>query len=502
MPHDDVLTLVRNANPLPDLERFDTDEAAAGVAAIEAAWQLERTGPAPLPTPVQAPRRTLRYALVFAAAALMALILIGAPMLLRQPGDAPVVEEPTTTMPTTVTTTPPATTTSVATTTTTDTTLPLIPMPALDFTRGATTEFENSWVGAITVAESGMVVVGGIVACDTSTADMTCNADGAVWLSTGGQPWERVGDPKLFAGPDDTPLDGTQQNINDVTNGALGLFAVGEDNFDGAVWASSDGVEWSRVTAPDEFGGNDAQWLNAVVYGGPGLVAVGRDGMNAGVWVSEDGVTWIRADDPDLVGDGEPVVMDALAAGPNGFVAVGQAGFESDMAGGGTGTRPAMWVSTDGLDWERLPDGALETFGVREVASLRGGDEDFLLIGDPLDDSGEGVWTSPDGHSWERIDVPYMGPSDEPGSVDHIGTFWDGSRWVSVGVDHTSGSVWASFEIGVPWQPVGSLDADLFAEGFEITNAIATDDGLRLVVGRVTRDEPTQVVDWTGTWDG
>ncbi|MEN8115267.1 MAG: hypothetical protein ABFS21_12865 [Actinomycetota bacterium] len=111
--HDDVLTLVRNANPLPDLERFDADEAAAGVAAIEMAWKAERTGLTPPPSPVEPPRRTLRYTLVFVAAALIALILIGAPLLLRQPEDAPVIEEPTTTIGTTTTAPLPSTSTTL-----------------------------------------------------------------------------------------------------------------------------------------------------------------------------------------------------------------------------------------------------------------------------------------------------------------------------------------------------------------------------------------------------
>jgi hypothetical protein len=495
MNHDvDVLTMVRRANPLPDLDRFDPNEVAAGVAAIEAAWQTDKQAPVARPLPVPSSRRRIRYAIAFVAAALIALVLIGGPILLRDRQEAPVIEEPTTTMPTTVTTAPIVTTTVAATTTTvTTTTMPLVPMPALDFTTGGATEFEDAeepGVWAITAAESGLVVAGELWVCGTTDGEFWCNGGGAIWLSAEGQPWERVGDPKLFEGP-----------INDVTNGALGLFAVGSANFDGAVWTSPDGIEWSRVPAPDEFGGNDAQSLNAVVYGGPGLVAVGGDGMNAGVWVSEDGVTWIRVDDPDLVGDGEPVVMDALAVGPNGFVAVGQSGFDSGMTGGGTGTDPEMWVSTDGLEWQRLPDGTLEALGVREVDSLGGGDDGILLVGSPTEEDGEGLWMSSDGRTWERIDVPYMGSSDEPGSVHHIGTFWDGSRWVSAGIDYTSGSVWASFELGVPWQPVGSLDAAVFVEGFEVTDAIATRDGIRIVAVRSRRDEPTQWIAWIGTWD-
>ncbi len=34
--------------------------------------------------------------------------------------------------------------------------------------------------------------------------------------------------------------------------------------------------------------------MNGVTVGGPGLVAVGNDGFDAAVWISSDGVTWSR----------------------------------------------------------------------------------------------------------------------------------------------------------------------------------------------------------------
>jgi hypothetical protein len=58
MNHDvDVLTMVRRANPLPDLDRFDPNEVAAGVAAIEAAWQTDKQAPVARPLPVPSSRQ-------------------------------------------------------------------------------------------------------------------------------------------------------------------------------------------------------------------------------------------------------------------------------------------------------------------------------------------------------------------------------------------------------------------------------------------------------------
>ncbi|MEA3409491.1 MAG: hypothetical protein U9Q95_03990, partial [Candidatus Eisenbacteria bacterium] len=112
--HDDALTMVRRANPLPDLERFDPDEVAAGVAAIEEAWQADKQVPVARPLPVPRSRRRVHYAIAFVAAAVTALVLIGGPIFLRQPDEAPVIEEPPTTVGTTTTTAPqPSTSTTV-----------------------------------------------------------------------------------------------------------------------------------------------------------------------------------------------------------------------------------------------------------------------------------------------------------------------------------------------------------------------------------------------------
>jgi len=80
-----------------------------------------------------------------------------------------------------------------------------------------------------------------------------------------------------------------------VTAGEPGLVAVGSDgsfvDADAAVWASFDGITWSRV-AEDEaaLGGAGDQLMESVTAGGPGLVAVGSDGpfgdLDAAVWVA------------------------------------------------------------------------------------------------------------------------------------------------------------------------------------------------------------------------
>jgi hypothetical protein len=498
MNHDvDVLTMVRRANPLPDIERFDPDEVAAGVAAIEAAWQAKQRTPTARPLPAPSSHRPLRYAIAFVAAAVIALVLIGGPILLRDRQEAPVIQEPTTTMPTTVTTAPIVTTTVAATTTTvTTTTMPLVPMPGITFTRGSKAEIPEAMIETMIQGGPGLIAVGVSMACGTVDGEFGCTSDGGIWISADGGPWEATTDPTL--------LGGSAEWIYDVVAGPLGIVAVGEDEGEGeaAVWVSSDGIAWSRVARSDDLGRNSKMF--SVAFGGPGVVAVGTTGgLYAGVWVSDDAATWTRVEDSDFAGDSEPAVMRFVEATPSGLLAAGNVGFAEGYDQAGT-ERLVLWVSPDGLEWERLPDDTLENLGVRDVDSIQGGDAEFLMIGPPIEEDGEGIWASPDGRTWNRIAVPYMGSPDEPGTVDHIGTQWDGSRWVSVGFEQSTGQVWASFELGVPWQPVGLLDTEAFSDGFGIGGLIVSETGFVIISTYESTyggEEPARFNTWTGTWD-
>jgi hypothetical protein len=376
-------------------------------------------------------------------------------------------------------------------------------MPGVTFTGGSEAEIPVAMIETMIQGRPGLIAVGTLMACGTVDSEFVCNGDAGVWLSADGGPWERAGDPTLFEGPDDEPMNGSRQWIFDVVDGALGIVAVGEDASDGAVWLSSDGYTWARVSTLDELGGNDIQSLNAVSYGGPGIVAVGRDGFNAGVWMSEDAETWTRVEHASFAGDSEPAVMRSLAINSSGLLAAGSIGFPEGYDQAST-ERLVLWVSSDGEEWKRLPDGMLEALGVREVDSIQGGDTGFLMIGSEEKYQDElGIWASPDGRTWERVAVPYMGSADEPSSVGHIDTQWDGSRWVSVGFEQSTGLVWASFELGVPWQPVGLLDAEAFSDGFEISGLIVTETGFVIISTNEGewREEVARFSTWTGTWD-
>lgn len=492
----DVLELVRRANPVPDLDWFDPDEAAAGIAVIEAAWQRETKSS---PVESRAGRynpMSLRYSRPFLAAALITLVLIGGPMIVGDRRGTPVVEESTITTPATETTAPAVTTETAATPTTT--TLPaIVTMPGLTFTQAPhIAGFDDGFINKIITGGPGLIAVGTTQVCGTTDGEFGCVVDGAVWVSSDGLSWELVDDPTVFTGSEDARYQGATQWISDVTSGPLGIIAVGYDGYDGAVWVSPGGLVWSRVPS-ETLGAATTQSLNAVASGGPGLVAVGRVGSDAAVWVSEDALTWTRVEDPDLDTGREPTEIWTLGATANGFLGAGEIGFDEGMAGQGTGTRPIMWFSADGLDWERITGDTLKRYGVDGISSIQGGDR-FLIIGETED--GEGIWTSEDASTWQKIDVPYMDSSDKVGSVDHIGTRWDGSRWVSVGFEESTGTVWASFELGVPWQPVGHIEIGDIP--YDIMDVTATKSGVVIALATwENNDQDMRAVIWNGTWD-
>ena len=148
-----------------------------------------------------------------------------------------------------------------------------------------------------------------------------------------GLAWVRVlDDEAVFGGPE-------SQAMQAVVVGGSGLVAVGLDGFgsddwDAAVWVSADGLVWSRVPHDEAvFGGPSGQAMTSVVVGGPGLVAVGLDisgdDWNAAVWTSTDGLAWSRVPhDETAVGSpgGQPMweaPMQSVVVGGPGLVAVG-----------------------------------------------------------------------------------------------------------------------------------------------------------------------------------
>lgn len=350
---DDLLTLVRMANTVPDLAHLDADEVGASRAAIDEEIRMERT-PGAIPT--RTPQRRLRPILVAAIVAAVVALVIGVPALLsRVSQEVPVVDEPVAT--TTVTTaTPP--TTSVPTTVGAHTTTAAPPPTTL-----------------LPVTEPPDVL------------------DVTMLLAT---------EPGEFG----------EASVSAVAGSESGFVAVGWEGSDGAAWTSTDGANWSRASDDRALGGNDIQEIYSVVAGGPGFVAVGRNGSTAGVWSSTDGETWNLVTDEAFGSLQQPAQAFDVAATGSGLVVVGSGGEQSpDRWGLDYGSDiPVVWFSRDGSAWERIP---IEAFGDAEpffFEAVESSDTHFYL--ESSHDETLQQWFSQDGNEWTRTSWPLCAAVD------------------------------------------------------------------------------------------
>lgn len=315
------------------------------------------------------------------------------------------------------------------------------------------------------------------------------DADAAVWVSTTGAEWERVATPTL-GGPG-------AQSILGVALGGPGIIAVGFDasgaDSDAAVWASSEGSEWIRIS-DTAFSAEGDQEIRAVLATDSGFIAAGHDArgnqVDAAVWVSPDGIDWTRIFDPALGGFGQQRIS-SLVVGPNGIVAGGtnywpnQFGLfnldariwtspdgrswefvDDDAVFGGHGWQfisavavgpagyiaagtnilgtpgvhndAAVWVSDDGVEWDLLDEGVFSLPGVQRISALVDGPEGIVAVGYDTSPSGDrvpAVWISPDGRGWMRVEDPTF---EEPGHRWMNAITTGGPGLIAVGADGTS----------------------------------------------------------------
>ncbi len=329
----------------------------------------------------------------------------------------------------------------------------------------------------VTVGGPGLVAVGN----DVSGGD----SDAAVWNSPDGIAWARV--PH-----DETVLGGAGiQLMHSVTAGGPGLVAVGWDesggDSDAAVWTSPDGIIWSRVPHDETvLGGTGDQAMENVTAGGPGLVAVGREGpggdLNAAVWTSPDGIIWSRVPDDEAVfgGEGIQVMWGVTAAGP-GLVAVGSefSGDDDDAA---------VWTSSDGITWSRVPDddGVLGGEGIQVMEGVTAGGPGLVAVG--WDESGgdlnAAVWTSPDGIIWSRV-PHHEAVLGGAGDQQMLSVTTAGPGLVGAGFDASDddwdAAVWTSSD-GITWSRVPDDEAVFGGDGTQVMLSVtAVGPGLAAV---------------------
>ena len=255
--------------------------------------------------------------------------------------------------------------------------------------RSTTNEFV--FLTDVAVAPFGIVAVG---ITGTSPADTFSSV---IWLSTDdGATWERG-----------QVLDGAE--IVSLATGGPGMVAVGqvttatERPAGVAIWTTNDGVSWTQVEGTGELG---RAAMNGIVSTESGFVAVGtsredpnQEQLDGAVWTSPDGIGWTRVPPGREFDDAS---MSAVTIGAEGLLAVGNSS-APDASG------PTAWRSTDGSEWERFPAALAEAvmLGVTPV------DGSFAAVGftGSYDEPTLALWTSADGVTWTDVpDVAEEGP--------------------------------------------------------------------------------------------
>lgn len=222
-------------------------------------------------------------------------------------------------------------------------------------------------------------------------------------------------------------------------------------------------LEWTRVSVDSE--GGHQTWMSSVVALDERLVAVGTDLLSgdadAAVWVSSDGLRWSRVPDDEgaLGGDGWQS-MHAVAAFEGGVVAVGE---DRNSDGEHIG---AVWVSSDGLSWSRVRGESAFNGRSQTIRDVVAHASRIIAVGvDLRADSDQhlqgalglaAVWVSDDGSTWTRI-APDQFVADTTRLIDTVAS--RGTAVVGAGFSHTATSVDAAVWIstdGLRWRHVES----------------------------------------------
>ena len=287
------------------------------------------------------------------------------------------------------------------------------------------TELSRHVMADVTIGGPGFVAVGaeelwfGIVNADRRGAEKAA----AVWTSVNGSSWTRVQDDRevLTKQPAKTSMRAVAERDGQLV--AVGFESRGARALNAAVWTSDDAHDWSRVPHNDElFGGPTSFFqMNDIVAGGPGFVAVGaetteanarevgREGLprpesilvsgiglkdepRAAIWLSADGIQWQRLPKERVIGAAdEGRVLTAVATGGPGLIAVGWRLVDRELD-------PEVWTSTDGSEWTLASDtdGAFSAPDRQVITDVIAAGPGVLAVGasGSLFDSRAAVWTS------------------------------------------------------------------------------------------------------------
>jgi hypothetical protein len=353
-------------------------------------------------------------------------------------------------------------------------------------------------VGAAICVALLAVAAGGIVITGTLNIGRHHGQSGLVMA----YPSARLADGQ-FAGPGALPASVVPPSLTGVAAAGHTVVAVGSQATlpfaRPLILMSPDGGRTWRQTALRAPGGEDtAGSVPLMVAGGNGRwLALGQDAA----WTSPDGRSWQLGPGIAPLADGDRVL--ALAQTGGGFAAVGE---NVRPRGPGVVRTPVLWISANGLTWQRLGAGQLDLpAGKGRVVALRwvAARGSVLMIagevtGTVVKHHGKrkvnvltqsaGVWRSTDnGAHWVRADPP----AGNGATTQLAGLAVTGSGIVAIRPGHGPGGT--ANAVAYVWGrgPVWHFAADLTAggrAGLDVTSVAGSDQGA-VVAGSAGRNQ-------------
>jgi hypothetical protein len=193
------------------------------------------------------------------------------------------------------------------------------------------------------------------------------------WISPDGAAWRSLTTTGL-------PADAAPDALFDVPGG----YAIRGTllSSQAAVWQSSDGARWTQTWTGPRMSGLTSYLLGSIVraqdgsyisfgwaYTGTGLVDPGQELL---IWTSRDGTTWTLSDRIK-----PPGRTDGFAALPGGYVTAGTQPAPADAGAAPFGSL-GIWTSPDGRTWQPLT--GLPSVGPIEVLSVVGDGTQAVIV--------------------------------------------------------------------------------------------------------------------------
>ena len=270
----------------------------------------------------------------------------------------------------------------------------------------------DALLNAMTAGGPGLVAVGSAMGAKGVTV-------AAVWTSSDGATWERVSNAAALRVP------GRDAVMQDVANVGSGLVAVGTSCGEGhdcrpELWRATLSTRWARLSSFEESLAGGAR-VEGVVALRDTIVVRGAVGESGAIWTISPGGQW---DESLRTPPGQ--IIEGVAVHKDGSMAV---------AWGRDRGKTVLWYSEDARAWVQLPydeeifGGAISWGWLPAVLDVIPAPSGFVAVGQVAEPFlRPAAWSSEDGKSWERT---YVG--DDTG---HFSTAWqDGVTMVAWGPD-------------------------------------------------------------------